>query len=108
MQFIRGDPAIFQKMQNRQKDEIVRDILTVCNGGVSLTKLMCHAYLSHSQTKGYLGELVQKGWIEEDRLERKYRTTALGLESLVKLERMSELLPVQTRKAAKGNQIALF
>jgi predicted transcriptional regulator len=32
-------------VQNRQKDEIVREILAVCNGGSLITRVMFHAYI---------------------------------------------------------------
>ena len=90
-------------MQNRQKDEIARDILAVCNGGTVISKVMFHAYITHAQAKGYLGELIQKGLVETDVFNsREYRTTSKGLEYLMGLQRMSELLPVETRKAAKN------
>ena len=98
-------------MQNRQKDEIVRDILTVCNGGTVISKVMFHAYITHAQAKGYLGELIEKGLVETDMFNsREYRTTSKGLEYLVGLQRMSELLPIETKRIVKSSnvQIALF
>lgn len=91
-------------MQNRQKDEIVRDILTVCNGGTNITRVMFHAYLTHAQARGYLGELVQKGFVETDIFNSKeYRATPKGIEYLSGLERMTEMLSIETRRAVKNN-----
>jgi predicted transcriptional regulator len=98
-------------MQNRQKDEIVRDILTVCNGGTVISKIMFHAYITHAQAKGYLSELIEKDLVENDIFnKREYRSTHKGIEYLAALQRMSELLPIETRKVVKsGNtQMALF
>ncbi len=89
-------------MQNRQKDEIIRDILAVCNGGTTITKVMFHAYLTHAQAKSYLGELIEKGLVETDILNSKeYRATPKGMEYMVGLERMTEMLAVVTRKTVK-------
>jgi predicted transcriptional regulator len=91
-------------MQNRQKDEIVRDVLTVCNGSTTITRVMFHAYLTHAQAKGYLGELVQKGFVETDIFNSKeYHTTPKGIEYLAGLERMTEMLSIETRRAVKNN-----
>jgi predicted transcriptional regulator len=90
-------------MQNRQKHEIVRDILTVCNGGNVISRIMFHAYITHTQAKGYLGELIQTGLIEGSRLDKKYYTTAKGLEYLTALDSMSDMLSIQTRKVVVLN-----
>lgn len=98
-------------MQNRQKNEIVRDILTVCNGGTTITRVMFHAYITHSQAKIYLGELIESGLIETDMFNSKqYRSTSKGLACLAGLETISELLPIETRRTVKvsNNQTALF
>ena len=91
-------------MQNRQKDEMIRDILTVANGGAAITHIMFKAYTSHSQAKSYLGELIQNGFIEFDNLERKYRTTTKGLEYLQVAEKMSEILTINTRRSVANKQ----
>ena len=86
-------------MQNRQKDEMVRDILTVANGGAAITQIMFKAYASHSQAKSYLSELIEKCLVEFDPMDRKYRTTPLGLQYLQAMESISEILSIKTRRA---------
>ena len=86
-------------MQNRQKHEIVRDILTVCNGGAILSRVMFHTYITHAQAKAYLSDLTSAGLIDNDMLERKYMTTEKGLQYLSALERMNDMLDLNTRKA---------
>lgn len=87
-------------MQNRQKHEIVRDILTVCNGGNIISRIMFHTYITHAQAKAYLGELIQAGLIEVDIFDnKKYLSTAKGLEYLAALDRMADMLAIETRKA---------
>jgi predicted transcriptional regulator len=86
-------------MQNRQKDEMIRDILTVANGGAAITQIMFKAYTSHAQAKSYLGELIQNELVEFDGIERKYRTTPKGLEYLQAVETMAEILTINTRRS---------
>ena len=93
-------------MQNRQKDELVKDILSVCNGGAQITKVMFHAYMTHGQVKLYLGELIDKGLIELDTFTRKYYTTARGMEYLATMEKLAEILPVVTRRSAASERLA--
>jgi predicted transcriptional regulator len=95
-------------MQNRQKDEIVRDILTVCNGGSIISRIMFHTYITHAQAKSYLGELIQKGLVEMDIFNsRKYYATPKGIEYLAGLETMTEMLAIETRKAINSMSMAL-
>ena len=86
-------------MQNRQKDEMTRDILTVSNGGAIISHIMFKAYTSHAQAKSYLGELIENGMIEYDVLDRKYRTTMKGIEYLQAMESISSILAINTRRS---------
>ena len=91
-------------MLNRQKDELARDILTVTNGGTIISQIMFKAYLSHSQAKSYLGELIQKSLVEYDSLERKYRTTPKGLAYLQAMDSMSDMLAISTRRSVATSE----
>jgi len=65
---------------------------------------MFHAYISHAQARGYLGELIDKGLIENDILNsRQSRSTPKGLKYLAGLETMSELLTIETRRIPKSD-----
>ena len=87
-------------MQNRQKHEIIRDILTVCNGGSIISRIMFHTYLTHGQTKQYLSELINLNLIETDVFNsRKYFSTAKGLSYLENLNAMADMLSLDVRKA---------
>lgn len=94
-------------MQNRQKDELARYILSVCNGGAAITKVMFHAYMTHGQVKLYLAELIEKGLVEHDTLERKYYATSKGMEYLATFEKMTELLPVITKRSVASERLAI-
>jgi predicted transcriptional regulator len=87
-------------MQNRQKHEIYRDILTVCNGGAIISRVMFHTYISHVQAKAYLSEMIEMGLIETDIYNsKKYLTTAKGLSYMSALENMIDMLAIETRRA---------
>lgn len=89
-------------MRNRQKDEIMRDILQAAQGGAGITKIMFHAYLTHGQAKEYSQYLLESGLLEVDieRASMQYRTTHKGIEYLSAIERIGELLPVATKRTA--------
>lgn len=93
-------------MQNRQKDEIARDILSVCNGGAQITKVMFHAYMTHGQVKIYLNQLIESGLVERDTLERKYYTTPKGMGYLAAFDSMTQLLPVVTKRSVAVERLA--
>lgn len=93
-------------MQNRQKDEIARDILSVCNGGSQITKVMFHAYMTHGQVKIYLNQLIDNGLVEYDTLERRYYTTPKGLDYLAAFDRMTQLLPLVTKRSVAAERLA--
>jgi predicted transcriptional regulator len=97
-------------MRNRQKDEIMRDILHSAQGGAGITKIMFRAYLTHIQAKEYTKALIKSGLLEQD-LEsgslRQFRTTPKGVEYLGAVERMSDMLAIETRRAAKAGAFLL-
>ena len=97
-------------MRNRQKDEIMRDILCSAQGGAGVTKIMFHAYLTHSQAEEYTQSLIRLGLLEQD-VEagslRQFRTTPKGVEYLGAIERMSGMLAIETRRASQPGEFLL-
>ncbi len=83
---------------------MTRDILAVSNGGATITQIMFKAYMSHSQAKGYISELIERGLLEYDSIERKYRTSPKGLNYLQAAERMSEMLSITTRRSVANKR----
>jgi predicted transcriptional regulator len=84
----------------------MRDILHTAQGGAGITKIMFHAYLTHGQAKEYSQVLVENALLEldgESGSMKQYRTTHKGIEYLAAIERMSEMLPIATRRSAKSN-----
>lgn len=54
--------------RKRNKLEVIKDILTVIrakNGKIKPTHILYKSNLSHQMMKEYLGELLNKGFIEE-------------------------------------------
>lgn len=82
----------------------MRDVLYSAQGGAGITRIMFHAYLTHTQAKEYTQALVNNGLLEQD-IEaaslRQFRTTPKGVEYLAAAERMSDMLAIETRRAAK-------
>jgi predicted transcriptional regulator len=89
----------------------MRDVLHSAQGGAGITKIMFHAYLTHSQAKEYTQMLMQNGLLEQD-LEsaslRQFRTTPKGIEYLAAVERMSDMLALETRRSAAKSSAFLL
>lgn len=83
---------------------MTRDILTVSNGGATISHIMFKAYLSHSQAKSYLGQLIETGFMELDSVERKYRTTHKGIEYLQAADRMAEIFSINIRRSSSDTR----
>ena len=62
-------------MNYRSRDDIVSVILDAANGGgLTKTKIMYQAYLSHDQMKEYLSVLIENGLLGYDVYTRKFKT----------------------------------
>ena len=95
-------------MRNRQKDEMIRDILASANDGSTISQIMFRAYASHAQAKSYLGILIESGHVEFDPIERKYVTTPQGLEYLGAMHNLADILKIETRRSAKVPTAGLY
>jgi predicted transcriptional regulator len=72
-------------MVNRDRHDIVIEILKKATGGKQKTELMRDVGLSFSQTKLYLGILMKKELLEVDD-KRRFKTTKQGRVFLEKCE----------------------
>ena len=79
-------------MGNRNRTEIVSNILDAANGGISKTKIMYKAYLSYNQLREYLSILIENNLIEYLDGDNKFKTTEKGLNLLKMHNEMAELL----------------
>jgi predicted transcriptional regulator len=75
--------------RKRHHSEISLEILTVCQDGANLTRIVYRVFLNFRTVRPYLTELQEKGLIE--RSGRIYRTTQKGRQSM-ELCRASELI----------------
>ena len=85
-------------MGNRNRTEIVSNILDAANGGVTKTKIMYINFLSFGQLKEYLSILIENNLIEYLDGTHKFKTTAKGLNLLKIHNEMAELLQQTTFK----------
>jgi predicted transcriptional regulator len=72
-------------MVNRDRHDIVIDILKKASSGKNKTELMRDVNLSFSQSRLYLGNLLENELLEVDE-RRRFKTTKKGLEFLKKCE----------------------
>ena len=85
-------------MKNRNRTELVGNILDAANGGTTKTKIMYKAFLSYSQLKEYLAILIENKLIEYYDDTQIFKTTEKGLNLLKMQNEMGELLQVTTIK----------
>ena len=84
---------------NKQRDrhDIVAEILKTARGGKIKTHIMYKAKLGYSQINEYLKVLVEKGFLQNTKIKRKrqiittYRTTKKGIEFLDYIEFLNKL-----------------
>ena len=81
-------------MQNRDRTEIIRQILDITNSdeGITKTKLMYESFLSYRQFKEYLTILTEKGLLSYDSLTQAYKTTEKGIRLLQFCNELEEMM----------------
>jgi predicted transcriptional regulator len=80
-------------MNYRSRDDIVSVILDAANGGgLTKTKIMYQAYLSHDQMKEYLSVLIENDLLGYDVYTRKFKTTEKGLRFLDTYSQMDDMI----------------
>jgi predicted transcriptional regulator len=84
-------------MGNRNRTDIVSNILDGTKGGETSTKIMYKAFLSYAQLKEYLTILVDNNLIEYNDGTQAFKTTEKGLNYLKLHNEISELLPIKTK-----------
>ena len=84
-------------MRLRNREEINASILTTAGAGygAKLTKLMFSSYLTHSQVLEYSRILIERGFLEYDKIDKVYKTTPCGFRFLELHNEMSQILNVQ-------------
>jgi hypothetical protein len=64
--------------------------------------------MTHRQTKGYLGKLIQNGLAQFDSLLRFYYATSAGMDYLSAIDKMAEMLQLTTMRQIKEMLITGF
>jgi predicted transcriptional regulator len=92
-------------MQNRDRPEIIRQILDIANGTVDITKtkLMFKAFLSYRQLKDYLMLLTERDMLRSDSITQTYKITEKGLRFLKLYKQLDDMMKAskQPRPSAK-------
>jgi predicted transcriptional regulator len=81
--------------RNRDRTEITRDILQTTRDkgiGVRKTKIMYSVFLSHGQVNKHVAQLVDKGLLQQDLGNQKYRITEKGLNFLNLCDQIGDLM----------------
>ena len=87
-------------MKYRSRTEIIHDILQTANSdgnGASQTKIMYNAFLSYTQVKEYLTILIDKGLLQYDLGNQKFKTTEKGLTLLQLCGQIGDLIGEEQR-----------
>ncbi len=79
-------------MANRDRIDIISQILEAANGGVTKSKMMYKALLSSAQMKEILKALNEKDLIRYDENSRILRTTEKGLRFLDIYNQVSDMM----------------
>ena len=82
-------------MKYRSRIDIISVILDAANGGtdgLTKTKIMYQAYLSHEQIKEYLSVLIESELLNYDVYTRKFKTIEKGPRFLDTYNQMSDVM----------------
>ena len=81
-------------MRLRDREEIYASILSTAGSGerMTLTKIMFSSYLTHSQVLEYTITLIERGFLEYDKIDKVFKTLPTGFKFLVLHNEMSEII----------------
>jgi predicted transcriptional regulator len=84
-------------LKYRSRADISSEILKIAERGVSKTRIMYGAYLSHRQVNDYLATLLHIALLEYEKHFRIYRTTAKGVQLCRAYEKVIDLSDLAKR-----------
>lgn len=87
-------------MKYRSRTEIICNILQTANSdgdGASQSKIMYNVFLSYTQVKEYLTILIEKGLLQHDLGNQKFKTTEKGLSLLQLCDQIGDLIEKEYR-----------
>jgi predicted transcriptional regulator len=82
-------------MVNRDRIDVISQILEAANGGASKTRVMYNALIDYAQMKKVLTTLIEKDLIRYDKNTRVLRTTEKGLRFLEVYNEIGQILKEQ-------------
>jgi predicted transcriptional regulator len=84
-------------MSLRDREEIYASILSTAGygGGARLTRIMFSSYLTHSQVLEYSKTLLERGFLEYDKIDKVFKTTPTGFKFLELHNEMSQIIKVR-------------
>jgi predicted transcriptional regulator len=80
-------------MKHRTATTIIAQILHLASHGMSKSRIMYRAFLSHHQLQLYLGILTERGLIAKEEKGNAYRTTQKGLHFLELYGQLEQFVP---------------
>ena len=87
-------------MPNRDRAEIIRQILEVANGaggeGITKSKMMYRAFLSYKQLDEHLRVLIENDLLSYDSLTHTYKTTEKGFILLQLYNQLDDMIKKKT------------
>ena len=100
------------KFKNRNRMEIVSNILDIARNGALKTHLMYKANLSYMVVTQYLNFLIKSGLIEEifadDGPTRLYKTSAKGFKYLEVYQDLQNIAGLQSQKTIQPSSSVIF
>jgi predicted transcriptional regulator len=89
-------------MQNRDRTDMIRQILDAANASENITKteIMYKTFLSYKQLKEHLMLLTGKALLSYDPLAQKYKTTEKGIRLLQVCNELDDMLKKKKKKKA--------
>lgn len=100
------------RFKNRNRMEIVSNVLDIARNGALKTHLMYKANLSYMVVTQYLGFLIKAGLIEEifaeDGPTRLYKTSAKGFRYLEVYSDLQTIAGLQSMKSIQSSSSSLF
>ena len=94
-------------MQDRDRTEIIRQILDIANDageGITQSKLMYKALLSYKQLKEYLTLLIKNDLLKYDSLAHTYKTTEKGFRLLQFYNQLDDMMKKVSQPSLRSRQ----
>ena len=93
-------------MPNRDRTEIIRQVLDIANGAEGLTKIkiMYKAFLSYKQVKEYVALLTENDLLRYDSVTQSYKTTGKGLRLLQFYKQLEDMMKKVSQPSPRTRQ----